>query len=89
MNIYVFIYVFTVLVASATPDLDLIISLNGAIIMAFLSLITPATLDLLVKFPNCSNLTKLKNLVIILSGIVVSIFGTAMSVMEMVKRYQN
>ena len=80
---------FSVLAASATPDLDLIISLNGSIIMAFLSLITPATLDLLVKSPNCSNFTKLKNGTIILCGILVSIFGTTMSIIEMVKRYKN
>jgi hypothetical protein len=74
-------------VAAATPDLDLIISLDGAIIMAVLSLITPAVLDLLVKYPNCSNLIKLKNSVIILSGILVSIFGTVMTIVEMVNRY--
>ena len=78
-----------VLAAAATPDIDLIISLNGSIIMAFLSLITPATLDILVRYPNCSAFHKIKNGLIIFCGIIVSIFGTTMSIIEMVNRYNS
>jgi hypothetical protein len=37
--------------ASLVPDLDLFISLSGAICMSSLSLITPAMLDMIVRTP--------------------------------------
>ena len=41
----------SVAMALLVPDLDLFISLSGAICMSTLSLITPAMLDMIVRYP--------------------------------------
>ena len=71
--------------ALLVPDLDLFISLSGAICMSTLSIITPALLDNAVH--ELSTLWKVKNWILVTFGIGISIFGTIMSLKDLIKRH--
>jgi hypothetical protein len=72
--------------ALAVPDLDLFISLSGAVCMSTLSIITPAFLDMAVRI-NCPNWIKIKNWSLIIFGFTGSIFGTVLSILDLVNRH--
>ncbi len=74
-------------IALAFPDLDLFISLSGAICMSVLSIITPALLDLTVLPQDSSQLIKLKNVFLVIFGIFISVYGTILSVQDLIQRH--
>ena len=71
--------------ALMVPDLDLFISLSGAICMSVLSIITPALLDNTVR--DCPKWVQAKNWILVIFGLGISIFGTALSVKELISRH--
>ena len=71
--------------ALIVPDLDLFISLSGAICMSVLSIITPALLDNAVR--DCPKWVQAKNWILVIFGLGISILGTALSVKELISRH--
>ena len=76
--------------ALLVPDLDLFISLSGAICMSTLSIITPALLDIGIRQADggpCPKWILIKNWGLILFGAIGSIFGTVLSVLALIHRH--
>ena len=74
--------------ALLVPDLDLFISLSGAICMSTLSIITPALLDIGIRQDEpCPKWILIKNWGLILFGAIGSIFGTVLSVLALINRH--
>ena len=76
-----------VCMAMLVPDLDLFISLSGAICMSTLSIITPALLDNVVH-GDITRLTYFKNCMLVVFGCGISVFGTIISVIDLIKRHE-
>ena len=74
--------------ALLVPDLDLFISLSGAICMSTLSIITPALLDNAVH-ENQHRFWKYKNWILVIFGLGISIFGTVLSIKDLVNRHDK
>ena len=73
--------------AYLVEDLDLFISLSGAICMSTLSIITPALLDNAVH-ENHSRFLKYKNWILVLFGFAISVFGTVLSIKDLINRHE-
>jgi len=80
---------FTFGLAAAIPKLDLFISLVGAFSSSFLALIFPPVLELITYWPNPGKWTLLKDISIILFGIVGFFAGTYASIESLVSAFSS
>lgn len=69
------------------PHLDLLISLVGAFASSFLALMFPPVIELLTF--QCGTLTKLKNVIIIMLGLIGFLTGTYSSMKEIVLKFSQ
>ena len=82
---------FLVALAAAIPHLDLMISLVGCFCGAALCIIVPATLDIIMLWPDqygCCKWRLVKDVLICVLGVVGFVLGTAVTVKAIVETYQ-
>jgi len=75
--------------ASTIPYLDLFISLAGAICMSTLSLVSPALIDSATHWDNISWIRLGKNVLIVLFGLLGTVTGSILSIIQIVDRVQK
>lgn len=77
--------------AIAIPNLDLFISLVGALSLSMLGITFPAFLECIVKWNKTSGAAKafmiFKNVIIALIGVAGFIIGTSLSIKDIIKEY--
>jgi len=79
----------TLVLAVAIPKLDLFISLVGAFSSTFLSLTFPPVLELITFWPRVSKWVLIKNIALILLGVVGAVTGTYASIVAIILAFAN
>lgn len=80
-----FLFSFAGGLSALVPHLDLLISLVGAFASSFLALIIPPIIELITF--KCGPMIWLKNIVIVLAGILGFVVGTYSSLVEIGKKF--
>ncbi|KAL4718996.1 hypothetical protein ACJJTC_011620 [Scirpophaga incertulas] len=86
------IILFTVVVAAAFPNLELVISLVGAVFFSTLGLLIPAIVDTVYHWDKnlgCLNYVLWKNLLIGLISIIALVSGAYVSIEKMIEDFSN
>ncbi len=79
----------TVVLAALIPQLDLFISLIGALCSSFLALIFPPMLELIIHGPEATRLMVVKDVLIISFGLIVFATGTYASVASLTSQFSQ